>query len=31
MPIRRTMKRNALPYILLAAFAILVLGVPQVT
>ena len=31
MPVRRTMKRNALPYILLAAFAILVLGVPQAT
>jgi gluconolactonase len=31
MPIRRTMKRNALPYILLAAFAILALGVHQAT
>src|ERR1035441_3668088 len=31
MPIRRTMKRSALPYILLAAFAILALGVHQAT
>src|ERR1039458_6678827 len=31
MPVRRTMKRNALPYIVLAAFAILALGVHQAT